>query len=98
MRCTFCTPPRVRYGPAPPLGGSMYFARISVIALLATCAAACSSSSNSTPSAPVIDDFTLPDTATVATVQTTSGSQQAYDMKGTISFHDDKESVTSYKL
>lgn len=71
------------------------FIAVSFVGLLAGCS---SSSGASSPGLPVIDDLTLPDTATVATVQTSSGAQQAYDIKGSISFHDDKESVTQYKI
>lgn len=75
----------------------MHFARISFPALLVLGLAACSSSSSKS-SGPVIDDFGTNDTATVGSIQTTSGTQQAYDIDGKISFHDDSENVTQYKV
>jgi hypothetical protein len=69
----------------------MQITRAFSFALLAIAAGACSSSSSG-PDAPVIDNLTMPDTATVGTFQ----GQAAYDLKGTISFHDDSENVTSF--
>jgi hypothetical protein len=62
--------------------------------LLAVAAGACSSSSSS--SAPVIDSLDIPSTASVSTVTTSSGSQQAYVIEGTLNFHDSTESVNSF--
>lgn len=76
----------------------MHFARISFPALLVLGLAACSSSSSSPPAGPVIDDFQISDTATVGT-STLNGQQvTGYDMKGTISFHDDSVAVSGFLI
>jgi hypothetical protein len=64
--------------------------------LLAIAAGACSSSSSK--SVPVIDNLNMPATASVSTVQTTSGPQQAYEITGTLDYHDDSESVVSFQV
>ena len=71
----------------------MHFARIASLVGFAFAISACSSSSSG-PAAPVIDSFDMPDTATVGTFN----GQAAYDLKGTISFHDDSEDVTSFLI
>ncbi len=72
----------------------MQITRAFSFVLLAALAGACSSSSSS--SAPVIDSLDIPSTATVGSVTTTTGTEQAYVIQGTLNFHDATESVTSF--
>ncbi|MEO8874695.1 MAG: hypothetical protein ABI461_03830 [Polyangiaceae bacterium] len=74
----------------------MHFARVSSLVLFAFAMSACSSSSSGSNGSPVIDDLDIPTTATVGTIQTSSGSQQAYVLRGTLNFHDDTENVNSF--
>ncbi len=76
----------------------MLVARIACLAIVGFALSACSSSSSSSSSTngPVIDDLTFNDTASVATVKINEQQVTGYDIKGTISFHDDKQNVTKY--
>jgi uncharacterized lipoprotein YajG len=72
----------------------MYFARIACLAAVGLALSACSSSSSSSNNGPVIDDFTMNDTASVATLNINGKDQTGYDIQGSISFHDDAQNVT----
>lgn len=74
----------------------MYFARIACFAVVGLALSACSSSSSSAKVGPVIDDFTMNDNASVSTVTLNGQQVTGYDIKGTISFHDDQQKVTKY--
>ena len=75
----------------------MQITRAFSFALLAVAVGACSSSSSSKAD-PVIDNLNMPATASVSTVQTTSGPQQAYEITGTLEYHDDSENVASFQV
>ena len=75
----------------------MYFARSASFAAVALALTACSSSSSS-PTGPVIDDFTVSDTASVTTVNINGQDTTGYDINGSISFHDDAQNVTGYTV
>ncbi|MEO8799166.1 MAG: hypothetical protein ABI551_14855 [Polyangiaceae bacterium] len=74
----------------------MVVARIACLAVVGLALSACSSSSSSAKVGPVIDDFTMADTATVGTVTINNADVTGYDIKGTISFHDNEQNVTKY--
>jgi hypothetical protein len=73
---------------------SMQITRAFSFVLLAMAAGACSSSSSK--SEPVIDSFDVPSTVSASTVNTTSGTEQAYVLTGTLNFHDSAENVNSF--
>jgi len=74
----------------------MHFARVSSLVVFAFAITACSSSSTGSKAGPVVDDYNVPDTVSVSTVQTTTGPQQAYLLSGNLDFHDDTENVASF--
>jgi hypothetical protein len=72
----------------------MQMTRAFSFVLLAAFAGACSSSSSS--DAPVIDSLSVPTTASVSTVTTSSGAEQVYVIAGAMNFHDSSENVASF--